>query len=333
MTGAREDSPSTAVVSVIIVSWNAKEFLRGCLDSLAAHPGRRPLEVIVVDNASADGSEALVVAAYPDVRLIRAGANLGFARANNLGMRASRGRWLLLVNSDAQVLPGCIDALVDRLEADPATGLAGPRITGADGLLQRSCRGFPTLWNMACRALGLDTLLGAWRPFSGYALHWWAQEDTRDVDILTGCFWALRRSAWAQVGGLDEAFFIYGEDMDWCRRFRDAGWRVTFLASAHAIHFGGGSSRNAPVRFFLEKQRADLQYWRKHHGGWRANAYLGLAMLHMALRVAGYSARAGLRLGDLPGARLKIARSAECLRLLLRLARGGTAGAVLGEPS
>jgi GT2 family glycosyltransferase len=320
-------------VSVTIVSWNAKDFLRGCLDSLAAHPGRRPLEVIVVDNDSGDGSPELVDDRYPHVHLIRAGANLGFARANNLGLASSVGAWLLLVNSDVVVLPGCIDALVDRLESDPTVGMAGPRVTGGDGLLQRSCRGFPTLWNMGCRALGLDTAFGRLRPFSGYSMRWWPQEETRDVDILTGCFWAVRRTAWQQVGGLDEGFFIYGEDMDWCRRFRDAGWRATFLAGAHAIHFGSGSSRNAPIRFFLEKQKADLQYWRKHHSALQAGAYLALSMLHMTLRIGGYAARTALRLGDLPSARHKIARSVECLRLLMRSARDDRRPQRPGEPS
>ena len=327
-------NPVVPAVSVIVVSWNAREFLRACLDSLTAHPGRRPLEVIVVDNASGDGSVELVADWYPEVRLIRAGSNLGFARANNLGLAVSRGRWLLLVNSDVVVLPGCIDALVDRLESDPAAGMAGPRITGPDGLLQRSCRGFPTLWNMTCRALGLDTAFGRFAPFSGYSLRHWRQEETRDVEILTGCFWAVRREAWEQVGGLDEAFFIYGEDMDWCRRFGDAGWRRTFLASAHAIHHGGGSSRNAPVRFFLEKQKADLQYWRKHHSAAQAGAYLALSMLHMALRVAGYAARAVLRRGDRPTGRYKVARSVQCLRMLARTAlRDLRARRGRGEPT
>jgi GT2 family glycosyltransferase len=328
--------PPPPEVTVVIVSWNAREFLRGCLDSLAANPGRRPMEVIVVDNGSQDGSPECVAEEHPQVRLVRVRSNLGFARANNLGLAVSRGRWLLLVNSDVVVLPGCIDALIDRLESDPGAGMAGPRITGGDGLLQRSCRGFPTLWNMACRAFGLDTAFPRFAPFCGYALRHWPQEDTRVVDILTGCFWAVRREAWLQVGGLDEAFFIYGEDMDWCRRFHEAGWRRTFLASAHAIHYGGGSSRNAPVRFFLEKQKADLQYWRKHHSAAGAAAYLALSMLHMALRIAGYAARAALRRGDLAGLRYKVERSVECLRLLARTAREdlrGLRGRQGGEPS
>ena len=177
-------------VSVIVVSWNAKDYLEKCLDSLAINGGRYPLEIIVVDNDSSDGSPELVEKRYPQVRLIRSGSNLGFAKANNIGLAQSSGDVLLLVNSDVEVLPGCIDGLVRHLQSDATVGMAGPRITGGDGLLQRSCRSFPTLWNMLCRALGLDTVLGQWKLFSGYSMRYWSQTETRPVDILTGCFWA-----------------------------------------------------------------------------------------------------------------------------------------------
>ena len=218
-----------ALVSVVIVSWNARSYLERCLDSLAVHGGQRPLEIIVVDNDSSDGSPELVVERYPHVRLIRSGSNLGFAKANNIGLAASSGDFLLLINSDAEVLPGCIDMLILHLESDASLGMAGPRILGGDGLLQRSCRSFPTLWNMTCRALGLDTALGQFKVFSGYSMRYWSQTETRHVDILTGCFWAAKRQAYEDVGGLDEAFFIYGEDMDWCKRFWAKGWKTELL--------------------------------------------------------------------------------------------------------
>ena len=167
------DCSHKALVSVVIVSWNARSYLEKCLDSLAVHGGRRPLEIIVVDNDSSDGSPELVVERYPHVRLIRSGSNLGFAKANNIGLAASGGDFLLLINSDAEVLPGCIDMLIQHLESDSSLGMAGPRILGGDGFLQRSCRGFPTLWNMTCRAVGLDTVLGGFKVFSGYSMRYW----------------------------------------------------------------------------------------------------------------------------------------------------------------
>ena len=307
-------------VSVIIVSWNAKDYLEKCLDSLAINGGRYPLEIIVVDNDSSDGSPELVEKRYPQVRLIRSGSNLGFAKANNIGLAQSSGDVLLLVNSDVEVLPGCIDGLVRHLQSDASVGMAGPRITGGDGLLQRSCRSFPTLWNMLCRALGLDTVLGKWKLFSGYSMRYWSQTETRPVDILTGCFWAVKRQAYEEVGGLDEAFFIYGEDMDWCKRFWMKGWKLTFLATSRAIHYGGGSSRNAPIRFFLEKQKADLQYWRKHHSAQRAFGYLLISIVHMLLRIVGYSLRQVVGKGDVSSCKYKVERSIECLKLLARAA-------------
>jgi len=137
------------------------------------------------------------------------------------------------------------------------------------------------------------------------------------VDILSGCFWVVRRDALKQVGLLDEGFFMYGEDMDWCKRFKQSGWQVVFLPEAEAIHYGGGSSSNAPIRFFLEKQRADLRYWRKHHHGMAVGAYLAISCTHHGLRSLGNAAALCLHIGDGETRRYKIRRSMTCLRWLL----------------
>ena len=121
----------------------------------------------------------------------------------------------------------------------PEVGMAGPRIFGGDGKLQRSCRGFPSVWNMLCRALALDSFFSKSRLFTGYSLRSWSQDCLRPVDILTGCFWLIRKDALPRVGLLDESFFMYGEDMDWCRRFWQCGWQVVFVPAAEAIHYGG----------------------------------------------------------------------------------------------
>ena len=281
-----EDSAGI-VVSVIIVSWNARELLMQCLATLSQETCRYPMEIIVVDNASSDGSPEAVESRYPGVRLIRTGANLGFAKANNIGIAQSRGRYLALINSDVKVLKDCLTRLVDFYDEHPEAGMAGPHTTGRDDKLQRTCRGFPSLWNMFCRAVAVDTALPKWKVFSGYSLAYWAQEDLRTVDILSGCFWLVRREALIQVGLLDESFFMYGEDMDWCRRFWAAGWKLYFVPAAKIIHYGGGSSSNSPVHFFIEKQRADLQYWKKHHSSPAAACYFLISCVHLALRVLG----------------------------------------------
>ncbi len=280
---------STVVVSVIIVSWNARDYLMECLDSLVKEKPPYAMEIIVVDNASSDGSPDWVQSRYPQARLIRNQANLGFAKANNIGIAQSAGKYLCLVNSDVKVFKGCIEALIEYCERHGEVGVAGPRLIGRDGKLQRSCRGFPSLWNTFCRALALDTLFPKARLFTTYSLTHWPQENLKEVDILSGCFWLVRREALDGVGLLDESFFMYGEDMDWCRRFWDAGWKLVYLPAAGAQHYGGASSSNAPLRFHVEMNKADLRYWKKHHSPIAVGFYLILNSLHPILRLAGYS--------------------------------------------
>jgi GT2 family glycosyltransferase len=280
---------SETTISVIIVSWNACAYLMQCLASLYNQPCRYSMEIIVVDNASSDGSADRVANLYPNVRLIRNAENLGFAKANNIGILASTGRYLCLVNSDVKILPHCIDRLVDYCEGNPKVGMVGPRVIGRDGKLQRSCRGFPTVWNMFCRALALDSLFPGNKAFTGFSMFHWPQDSLRLVDMLTGCFWLIRKEAVSQVGLLDESFFIYGEDMDWCKRFWKKGWQLAFVPSAEAIHYGGASSSNSPVRFYVERHKADLQYWKKHHSTPAVASYFVIVCLHLSLRGIVYS--------------------------------------------
>ncbi|HRT58989.1 MAG TPA: glycosyltransferase family 2 protein [Candidatus Paceibacterota bacterium] len=304
-------------VSVVIVSWNAKAFLARCLASLTERACAYPMEVIVVDNASQDGSPEMVERDFPQVRLIRTGSNLGFARGNNRGIRESRGKYLCLINSDVEVRPDCITRLVDYCEAHPDVGMVGPRILGGDGKLQRSCRGFPTVWNMLCRALALDAMFPRSSWFGGYLLPYWNHDSEREVDILSGCFWMVRRAALETVGLLDESFFMYGEDMDWCKRFWAGGWRLVFVPDAVAVHYGGASSASAPVRFFIEKQRADLQYWRKHHSWAARQCYFAVACVHHALRVLGYTLAWAASRGRATEWRFKMIRGFQCLSWML----------------
>lgn len=305
------------MVSVIIVSWNAREYLMQCLASLTPAVCRYPMEIIVVDNASSDGSAEAVASAFPQVHLLRNPANLGFARANNLGIAASTGRYACLVNSDVKVLPDCISRLVDFCEEHPTVGMVGPRIIGRDGNLQRSCRGFPGVWNMFCRALALDAFFPGSRWLSGFLLSHWPQDSLRQVDMLTGCFWLVRRQALAQVGPLDERFFMYGEDMDWCKRFWLKGWQLIFVPSAEAIHYGGASSSNAPVRFYIERHRADLQYWDKHHSRPAVFCFFLICCLHLVLRALGYSLAFVIKSRARATCGSKVKRSVACLKWML----------------
>lgn len=304
-------------VSVLIVSWNTRELLAACLESLRRSNPACVREIIVVDNASADGSPEMVEQRFPEVKLIRTGSNLGFARGNNLAMQHAVGSLFALVNSDTLVHPGCIETLAEYLDQHPEVGLVGPRVIGGDGLLQRTCRHLPGLWNTLCRALALDRAFGGRGIFSGYEVSPVRHEVLHEAEVLSGCFCLARRSTVEQVGGLDEQFFFYGEDIDWCRRFRDAGWKMVFIPQATATHFGGGSTSKAPIRYSIEILRATLQYWRKHHGGAGQAVCHGLLILHHGLRLLTRSAKRALGLGCSADSQYKLNEDVACLRWLL----------------
>jgi hypothetical protein len=254
-------------ISVVILSWNDQAYLEECLQSLMNCAKSRAVEIIVVDNASTDGTPDMVAARFPTVKLIRNRENLGFPKGNNAGIRASRGKYIFLLNSDVKVLDGCMDALADHLDAHPDIGMIGPKILNRDMTHQSSCRRFPTLWNNFCMMNGLA---GAWKDsrfFSGEHMFYFKGDRLMDVDVLVGCFWAVRRPALEKFGLLDEGFFIFAEDVDWCKRCWKAGWRVVFFPGASAIHYRGGSSaKQDPVRMAVIQQRSILRYWKKHHG-------------------------------------------------------------------
>jgi GT2 family glycosyltransferase len=274
-------------------------------------------EVIVVDNASSDGSPELVAKEFPDVKLIQSNENLGFARANNLGMQHASAPLLALINSDVIVKPACLQNLAATIEHNAHVGLIGPKVFGSDGQVQFNCGELPTLWNTTCRLLALDRIFSRWRLFSGLQMRHWNYENRAEIGVLSGCFWLARRSAVDAVGGLDERFFFYSEDMDWCKRFNDAGWKVVFEPKATAIHFGGGSSSGAPLRFGIEMLRSVLLYWQKHYGFFgRWYCYL-LFLIRHSFRFIG---RGSLRLvGVAPGAenKQKLQEDIACLRWLL----------------
>ena len=271
-------------ISVVVVSWNAKAYLEQCLESLTEAAPRRCTEIIVVDNASSDGSADMVEAKFPRVKLIRSDENLGFAKANNLAIEQCSGRYISLVNSDVKALPGCLDALADYLDHNPAVGNAGPRILNADMSLQSSCRRFPSLWNNLCLALGLAAAFRNSQLFSGEHMWFFPHDRALPVDVLVGCFWMIRLETLTAVGLLDEDFFIYGEDVDWCRRCWKAGWQVSFFPGGQAIHYRGASSSNEPVRFAVLQQRSVLHYWYKHHGMPGLLGIRSLLFCHHALR-------------------------------------------------
>lgn len=273
-------------ISVIIVNWNGLQFLMECLESLYNFCSARNTEIIVVDNASSDGSADIVASRFPSVILIRNKENLGFSKGNNIGIRASKGKYIYLLNSDIKVLDGCIDALADYMDAHVDIGIIGPKILNEDLSHQSSCRHFPTIWNNFCYATGLASAFKQSEFFCGEHMFYFHGDRLLDVDVLVGCFLVVRRDALDKFGMLDEDFFIYAEDVDWCTRCWKAGWRVTFFPGAEAIHCIGASSKKDPVRFALAQQRSILQYWKKHHTKDVIFGIYCLTLGHLAVRWA-----------------------------------------------
>ena len=306
-------------VSIIIVSWNAKEILRACLNSLMDSTVEYAHEIIAVDNGSSDGSPEMVEKEFPHVRLIKNRYNLGFARANNIGIRASRGRYVCLINSDVIVFEDCIKNLMSFMDENPAAGMAGPKILNPDRTLQPSCRHFPSIWNNLCHAVALNHLFPRSRFFSAPFMDYWAHDTVRKVDVITGMFWMIRRQAIDEVGLLDEDFFVYGEDIDWCKRFRQGGWDIVFYPGAEAVHIGGASSSNAPFKFYIEMQKANLQYWKKHHGKIGKGGYTAVILLHDLLRVIARAFQYPFWPSRREATGFKLKRSIACIRWVLHI--------------
>ncbi|HEY1263453.1 MAG TPA: glycosyltransferase family 2 protein [Terriglobales bacterium] len=279
------ESNPALLASVVIVSWNARRYLEECLTSLRAVRDI-PLEILVVDNASSDGSPEMVQEKFPEVQLFQTGANLGFAKGNNFAIPRCRGKYICLINSDVNVRPGSLQAVLEFMDANPDVGMAGPPWLTAELKVRRSCMRFPTVWNNFCRATAIDCIF---KSVGGLLMTDFSHEETADVEALNGWFWVVRREALAQVGLLDERFFMYGEDLDWSYRFAQAGWRRVFVAGPGSIHYGGSSSAVAPVRFYIEMQKANFQYFEKHHSTLACYAIYGTTALHELVRITGYS--------------------------------------------
>ncbi len=271
-------------LSVVIVNWNTRQMVLDCIGSIYQTAGESRVQVILVDNASEDGSVEAVRQRFPSVVIVENRENLGFARGNNVGIALAEGRYVCLVNSDVVILDDCLQILTTYMDAHPDVGIIGPKLLWKDRTVQWSCRKFPSLWNTFCPAVGLTQLFGGVSFLSGEHMGYFRHDSIRAVDVLVGAFLMVRREALEQVGSMDESFFMYSEEVDWCRRFRDAGWKIFFHPEARVIHYGGGSSSKAPTRFYREYCLSTLRYWQKHHAGPAAFGFRVLFLLRHALR-------------------------------------------------
>ena len=270
--------------TIIIVSYNCRDALRECLGKLARSGDMPP--VIVVDNASMDGSIEMVAHNFPPVQLIRNARNCGFAAACNQGIRASNADFILLLNPDTLVECAELQKLHDAMNTRPNIGACGPRILNVSGSLQPSCRRFPSLWAMTCDELGLGRLFPHSRLFATYRMSGWAHDETREVDQLMGSCLLLRSAALDAVGPLDERFFLYFEEVDLCWRLWRGGWRVLFVAGATVTHGGGASSNADRPTALRHRYRSLFAFYRKHYPRWQLPILKAVVQIATLARVA-----------------------------------------------
>ena len=255
------------LVSIVIVSWNTRELLGRCLASTLASELGASSEIIIVDNASSDGSAEMITKDYPGVTLIANSENRGFAAATNQGIRASHGRYVLLLNPDTKATESFLRILVGFLEDTPRAGAAGPLLLGGSGEVQGSCFQLPTLGRELWRLLHLDQL-NERSSISHFDPH-----RPKKVETIGGACILVRHEVFDQIGLLDERFFIYSEEVDFCRRMFDFGWEIYWVPQAVLVHYGGESTKQVRKQMFLELYRSKIQYFRKHLGFWGTTAY------------------------------------------------------------
>ena len=242
--------------SVVVVTYNALPWIEQCLESV------RGEETIVVDNGSADGTVDVVRELFPDVRVLER-ENLGLGAGWNAGMEAATGRYFLLLNADAWPTPGSLARLVAFADANPRAALVGPRLLNTDGSLQRSVRGFPTLWRLATEYLFLRKLAPRSSLLNAFYAGGFDHDQVREAEFVMGACMLVRREAVEEVGRLDESFFLFSEETDWCYRFGRAGWQVLFFPGAECVHVGAAAHGG---RMLCENLRGHLRFLAKHRG-------------------------------------------------------------------
>lgn len=289
-------NPRIPDVNVVIVSYNTREFTLHCLRSVYEQTRDVSFEVFVVDNASADGSAEAIAAEFPQVRLIANGANRGFAAANNQALRLARGDYFLLLNPDTLVLDNAIGKMVHYMDAHRDVGCAGCQVLIDEHAVQQTCFRFPNPWFHLLRATGLPALFPRSALLNPDRYGGWQRDSERDVDVVSGMFLLARRAAVEQVGLLDEDYFVYAEEADWCFRFWRRGWRCRFTPSAQIIHRDGGShsTKQVSAQMFVQQQKSLLVFHRKNRGWWSWAATKLLFTLSMLPRYFVFRARSAV---------------------------------------
>jgi GT2 family glycosyltransferase len=284
-------------LSFIIVSWNVRDLLRRCLASIRQQTTdyrqqqnvlSRYLssEIIVVDNASTDGTVEMLRTDFPSVQVVANSENVGFTRGNNQALAVAQGRYLFLLNPDTELRPGALRALIDYLGAHPCVGMVGPQLFYANGSPQSSRRRFPTL----ATAFLESTKLQQWFPRNRILSHYYMldtrDDATQEVDWINGSAMFVRREVYEQIGGFDEAFFMYSEELDWCYRAKQAGWQIVYLPAAQVTHYEAKSSEQAAAARDIHFNTSKVRYFLKYHGGLAAAVLRAFLLAMFAYQLA-----------------------------------------------
>ena len=286
-------------LSIIIVSWNVRDLLRKCLRSVNSQQStvHRPLftarrdrspftEIIVVDNASRDGTVEMLRAEFPDARVLANAENAGFTRANNQALAIAQGRYLFLLNPDTELRPGALQTLYDYAEAHPRVGIIGPQLFYGDGSVQSSRRRFPTLATAFLESTKLQQWFPRNRVLTRYYMNDTRDDATQEVDWINGSAMFVRRAVHDQLGGLDEGFFMYSEELDWCYRAKQAGWQSVYLPAAQVTHYEGKSSEQASARRDIYFNTSKVRFFRKYHGALVAGVLRVFLLVTFVLQLA-----------------------------------------------
>jgi len=278
-------------LSIIIVSWNTRDILRECLRSVYQETREISFEVIVIDNASSDSSAGMVKEEFPQVFLIENTANKGFAAANNQGMEIAGGRYLLLLNPDTIVLDGAIQKAIYYADSHSDVAVVGCQVWENETTVQQTCFRFPSVLSLLMQKSGLCRLFPRSRLFGREKMAEWGRDTEREVDVVSGMFMLVRREAIDQVGLMDEDYFVYAEETDWCWRFWKAGWRCVFTPVARIIHRDGGSksTEKISIKMFVQQQKSLLIFHRKQLGRFSWITAKAIYVLTMLVRYLGFS--------------------------------------------
>ncbi len=271
-------------LSICIVTYQTRSYLQACLHSIYQHPPDGNYEIIVVDNHSDDGTLEMLKDEFPEVGVIENAGNLGFTAPMNQALRKGEGKYLLQLNPDTLVHPQAFNSLIDFMESQPEVGICGPKVLNTDGTLQKPCRrGESRPWAVFTYFLGLSSIFPKSKLFGEYLMNYMDEDETHEVAGVSGSCMLIRREAINQIGYLDERFFAYQEDADYCFQARRSGWKIYYVPTAQITHYGGqGGSRVQPYRSIYEWHRSYWLYYRKNLAGdyfFLFNWFYYLAML------------------------------------------------------